>query len=99
MNVENGIIWIIEFREYLYFGDLGDIHHEDTVVVHVSSSREKAIEWCQKNLNYGAKGAPWWFTIYREGIDSDMFDVTLDIFSVDQSGNVLADILVPEEFI
>lgn len=46
----------------------------ENVLAHISSTKEKAIEWCKNNLNYEEKHKthPWWFYVSEENVDSDL---------------------------
>lgn len=78
-------VWLVELRKQV------KSHKEmDCTVLHVASSRSKALAWAKWNLDVEAKdeGRRWWFAIYYETVDSDRpFVEAGDLFFVDWNGN------------
>lgn len=61
-------IFLVELRVRAY------IDLDDCLDVHIASTLEKAISWCQKNLDYETRRdalQPWVFAICSEVVDSE----------------------------
>lgn len=85
-------VFLIEHRQPLWFDRKLYI---DTVTVHVSSTEQKAIDWCNNNLGYDVPDNTWWFTIFAELIDDPgYFNLTL-FGCIDKDGQVFPGIMVP----
>jgi hypothetical protein len=59
------LVYVVEWRQRAYH-DL-----DDCLVVHIASSKERALAWCLANLDYEQQDSesPWLFAVTAEGLD------------------------------
>jgi hypothetical protein len=63
-------VWIVEHRSYC----LGKPETAENVVMHVASSQEKAVAWCQLPAQLKEpknEHEPWWYAISAETVDTE----------------------------
>lgn len=81
-------VWVVELRERTPALKLVDII--ECSAMHVASSREKAIEWAQGNLDVAPKRrvAWWWWAVYGALVDNPDDETYDDLTFVDWNGMV-----------
>lgn len=90
-DTSGGEIYIVEFRQHIVNGlDQGNRFCYSSMIAHIASSREKAVEWCKAHTDTEEHdlNKPWDFAIRKRAVDGSLQGGGL-LMIVDWDGEVM----------
>ncbi|NLI31918.1 MAG: hypothetical protein GX422_03915 [Deltaproteobacteria bacterium] len=90
-DTSGGEIYIVEFRQHIVSGlDQGNRFCYSSMIAHIASSREKAVDWCKAHTNIEEHdlNKPWDFAIRKRAVDGSLQGGGL-LMIVDWDGEVM----------
>lgn len=71
MFILDDVVWVVEHRRSVnVVGKNGADKGIDSTVMHIASSKEKALAWMRANRDVDKHSPRWWWALYPERLDS-----------------------------
>lgn len=80
---------VLQRYQRIYIVEIREKNGDEATLIHLASSKEKAIEYCKENPDCARRDELWWWAVYVEELDNPEFAEDNELFFLDWDGNFL----------